>query len=42
MPKAGWQLAIKAARLAKPYDSHGKIVTDDVSEITWTATAKEH
>lgn len=42
MPKAGWQLAIKTAKLAKPYVSHGKTVTDDVSEITWTATAKEH
>ena len=42
MPKAGWQLVIKTARLAKPYDSHGKTVTDDVSEITWTATAKAH
>ena len=42
MPKAGWQLAIKNARLATPYDSHGKTVTDDVSEITWTATAQVH
>ena len=42
MPKVGRQLTIKTASLAKPYDSHGKTVTDDVSEITWTATAKEH
>ena len=42
MPKVGWQLSIKTARLAKPYDSHGKTITDDVSEITWTATAKEY
>ena len=24
------------------FSSHGKTVTDDVSEITWTATAKMH
>ena len=42
MPKAGWQLSIKTARLATPYDSHGKTITDDVAEITWTATAKAH
>ena len=42
MPKFGWELVIKTARLTKPYDSHGKTVTDDVSEITWIATAKAH
>jgi periplasmic copper chaperone A len=41
MPKAGWMLAIKTAKLAVPYDSHGKQVTEDVSEITWTATSKD-
>ena len=41
MPKAGWRLNIKTAKLAVPYDNHGKLVTDDVSEITWTATSKE-
>ncbi len=41
MPKAGWMLAINKAKLDKPYDNHGKPVTDDVSEITWTATSKD-
>jgi periplasmic copper chaperone A len=41
MPKAGWMLAIKTAKLAVPYDNHGKQVTEDVSEITWTATSKD-
>jgi periplasmic copper chaperone A len=41
MPKAGWVLAIKTAKLSKPYDNHGKQVTDDVSEVTWTARSKE-
>ena len=42
MPKAGWLLSIKSAKLDKPYDSHGKTITDDVTEITWTAAAKEN
>lgn len=42
MPKPGWTLAIKIAKLAQPYTSHGKQITEDVSEITWTASAKEH
>jgi periplasmic copper chaperone A len=42
MPKAGWRLDIKTAKLAVPYDNHGKLVTDDVSEITWTATSKDY
>jgi uncharacterized protein YcnI len=41
MPKAGWALAIKTAKLAVPYDNHGKQVTEDVSEITWMATSKD-
>ncbi len=41
MPKAGWKLDIKTAKLAMPYDNHGKLVTDDVSEITWTAMSKD-
>ena len=41
MPKAGWKLDIKTAKLAMPYDNHGKLVTDDVSEITWTAISKD-
>jgi uncharacterized protein YcnI len=41
MPKAGWRLDIKTAKLAVPYDNHGKRVTEDVSEITWTAASKD-
>ncbi len=40
MPKAGWVLNIKTSKLAQPYDNHGKQVTEDVSEITWTAASK--
>lgn len=42
MPKAGWRLNVRSEKLAKPYLSHGKTITDDVVEITWTATSPEH
>lgn len=41
MPKAGWRLDVKTAELAVPYESYGKQVTKDVSEITWTAASKD-
>jgi periplasmic copper chaperone A len=41
MPKAGWSVAVQRAKLAQPYDNHGTPVTEDVSEITWTAIARE-
>ena len=40
-PKAGWTLAMKTGKLAKPYDSHGKQVTEDVTQVSWTAAGKE-
>jgi uncharacterized protein YcnI len=42
MPKPGWTLRISTARLAKPYDSHGKTITEDVAEITWTANGRDN
>jgi periplasmic copper chaperone A len=39
MPKAGWALQTKTEKLATPYDNHGKQITEDVTEITWTATS---
>ncbi len=41
MPKPGWKLSIRKDKLAEPYDSHGRKVTEDVVEITWQATARE-
>jgi uncharacterized protein YcnI len=41
MPKAGWKLDVKTDKLAVPYESYGKKITEDVSEITWTATSKD-
>ncbi|MDB5932595.1 MAG: hypothetical protein JWR60_4302 [Polaromonas sp.] len=40
-PKAGWTVSVKREKLAKPYDSHGKQVTDDVSVVTWVAASKD-
>jgi uncharacterized protein YcnI len=36
MPKPGWTIAIKQAKLAKPYISEGTTVTEGVVEIDWT------
>ncbi len=41
MPKPGWNLVVQKARLDKPYDDHGKPVTEDVREITWTAASPD-
>ncbi len=41
MPKPGWTLNITVARLAQPYDSRGKTITEDVTEITWTANSRD-
>jgi len=38
MPKVGWTLTTTLARLDTPYKSHGKTVTEDVAEITWSAS----
>jgi uncharacterized protein YcnI len=40
-PKPGWTIATRKAKLAQPYNSHGKTVTDDVVELRWTAASKE-
>jgi uncharacterized protein YcnI len=42
MPKPGWTLSTTLARLDKPYTSHGKTFTEDVAEITWSASSKEN
>lgn len=42
MPKAGWVLATKVGKLEKPFDDHGKTITDGLLEVTWTASSKDH
>lgn len=39
--KAGWVAAVQRAPLARPYDSQGKPVTQDVSVVSWTAASKD-
>jgi periplasmic copper chaperone A len=41
MPKAGWSLTVLRSKLTKPYDNHGKQITEDVSEVTWAANTRE-
>lgn len=35
MPKPGWTIDRKLEKLAKPYDSHGKTISEEVTAITW-------
>ncbi len=37
MPKPGWTLDVQREKLAQPYTSHGRSITEDVVRITWTA-----
>jgi uncharacterized protein len=36
-PVAGWSVDVKMAKLTKPITSHGEKITDQVSQLTWTA-----
>jgi uncharacterized protein YcnI len=40
-PKSGWSVSSKKAKLAQPYVSHGKTITEDVVELEWKASSKE-
>lgn len=35
MPKPGWTIERRVEKLTKPFDSHGKTVTEAVAAITW-------
>lgn len=37
MRKPGWDLLIERAALTAPYQDHGRLVTEDVVRISWTA-----
>jgi len=39
-PKMGWAVTMRKAKLAQPFTSHGKTVTEDVVELRWTAASK--
>jgi uncharacterized protein YcnI len=40
VPKAGWTLTTVRKPLAKPYESHGKTITDELAEVRWTANTE--
>lgn len=42
IPKAGWTLATQSAALDQPDESHGKRITQDVTQVSWTANGKEN
>jgi uncharacterized protein YcnI len=41
MPKPGWTLEVQRDKLAQPYVSHGRSVTEDVVRVTWTASTPD-
>ena len=41
MPKPGWAVEIVRAPLATPFESHGRMITEDVVEVTWRASSRE-
>ena len=41
MPKPGWKLELQRAKLAEPYDSHGRKIDETVSEVIWRAQSPE-
>lgn len=41
MPKVGWTLTTSVNTLPEPYVNHGKTVTQDVTEIRWTAASQD-
>lgn len=40
-PKPGWTLEVQRDKLAQPYTSHGRTITEDLVRITWTAKTKD-
>ena len=40
MPKAGWLVSIRQEKLPRPYSSHGQQISEDVVEISWTASSQ--
>jgi uncharacterized protein YcnI len=40
MPKPGWALEVSREKLAQPYTSHGRTVSEDTTRIRWTAKSE--
>lgn len=41
IPKPGWKLELQRAKLAEPYESHGRKIDETVSEVIWRAQSPE-
>jgi uncharacterized protein YcnI len=41
MPKPGWTVTTRSEKLAKPYETHGRLVTEEVVEIQWNANQRD-
>ncbi len=41
MPRPGWTVEVQRAPLAQARNDHGRIVTEDVVRVTWTARSRE-
>ena len=42
MPKPGWTLEVEKARLAQPYESHGRRIEEDVVRVRWSGGRLEN
>lgn len=40
VPKPGWTLSTTRAPLKTAYESHGKTITDELAEVSWTANTE--
>lgn len=40
VPKAGWALSLRSEKLAQPYDKHGVLMSEAVTEISWQARSR--
>ena len=36
MVKSGWQINVTKSKLGSPYTSHGRTISEDTTEITWS------
>lgn len=42
MPKAGWRLETRREVLSQPYESHGRLISDELAEVSWTAQGEDN
>lgn len=39
-PKPGWTLTLRRAKLAQPYESHGRQIDEELAEVSWSARSE--